>query len=455
MVGSFDFASLPERLDQRLCDLVDEENKPLVVPAKMRIWPAETSLSECLIDMYKRHDRVSFVSFPKGVPKWRTTVKEADFADSTHIRSPRRQVRLSGSPVPGRSCSDREPLSPSAPADDPSYTKPQISVVMEDDEKVEQPTTSIRLPQLERTLVALDMRDVVHVVVDLYHQYCDSSVVAPADRKQSKPLIEEVLNLSVGDVANVSRRNTFCCITETASLRALLQQFEEAQWIIICKQADKDSFDQIEGLFTVIDFMNLINRVSSRPRRQSYHGKHQTTTHLGAELTRKSTLTPFDIWTATMIKAATHPGRATKNAGVDVCFEDEPLLFVLKLLNRTGYSAVPIVAYSNPRACCAVFSAQDILTILLRSAELSCDTSCFEHLSIIKCISAIREIEESSTPRYPVIHVFENDRLDTVLDKIVTSNVRRLILMDHEKNMTAVLSVTDLGRFIARAMASS
>lgn len=444
MTTALDFSVLTERLDTPLCALKDNSGNQLVVPSEVSIWTPKISLRECLSDMYQRHARVSLVSFPNGVPGWTITEGGTDQAKEVQ------KTNVSKSPATD-SVHSVAPTSSSCSSYTPSVVDVHISTVSSQEEQGDT-DGPYRLKQLEEKLTALDMRDVVHVVVDLYHQYRDNNFLS--EKPPEKNFITTVLDLFVGDVANVSRRNTIRCIKEASTLRYLLQQFEKAQWVFICTTSGEDDcIQRIRGLFTVIDFMDLLSRLTLTSHAQ-FHRQRSHKLHSPVDTTLKPRLTPLDTWTATMVKIAAHPALASKAANnVEICFEDEPLLFVLNQLNRTGFSAIPVVARENPRTCVGVFSSRDVQTILLRPSSLAYDVTTFEDVSVLDCLCSIRQLEDLAKARYSVIHVRDDASLDTVMRKLLASNVRRLILMDSEGKMTAVLSVTDLGRFIARAIA--
>lgn len=431
MVLTFDFSGLPPRLDQPVKGLKDLNNDPFLPMTETRTWNSDIPLEHCLRDMYKRNIPLCLV---RDISSTKGGTSETSFGGC--------QASACGQDTVGLRVMDMRDI---------VYTLLEhLEHGLETTSEEEGVASHCSLPVVHNVLVtepgsAQESRS---------HQsslweHCKDSFL---------PLLKS----PVGRVANISQRNRFVCIPHSASLRTVLQCFEEPQWIILYADDGAEGSDEgyipdkIRGVFTLTNFMQLLERLTPPDLVLSPQGPlfvPPGTDPLKA-LTRKPTLTPFDGWTAGMIKAATESNARPRSSEhspseIHVCFEDESLLSALKLLHVTGFSAVPIVSRAKLRVCRGVLSGRDLQCILLGELFFGVTGTAVFNVAVLDYLSKVRQLEALKA-KYPVIHVAENATLDTVLAKILASNIRRLFLTDNAGYITGVLTVTDLGRFIAR-----
>lgn len=411
-----DFSGLAPRLDLPLKDLKDLHGRPLLTTTDVRIWYSDTSLEECLRDMYVRNvplclvrEKDETVSCPKGEAggdissSVRAGIRVLDMKDVLHKLLEFRG-HCSAGDITGTRCeAEKTPFQQTSPY--PSHQPP--------------------LPSS-------------------FHS-----------TRHSKSSFEPFLNLPVDQIADASGRNPLIHVPDTVTLRSLLRHFEQPHWILIYSKDSKDGLsDTLCGVFTLMNFMQVLERLT--PPEVPLSSDGYTLAQRGGDplskAAHKSALMPFSGWTASMVKAATQAqaGSAQPNSdGLVVCYEDVSLFSALQLLDKSGYSALPIVTRGRPGDCRGVLSTRDLQCILLRNPECGYLGFAVLNVPVLDYLSSVRQLEALKA-RYPVIRVSNDSSLDTVLAKILASNIRRLILTNDAGQMTGILTVTDLGRFVAR-----
>lgn len=423
MALAFDFSQVIPHLDE---PVRTNEDRLFHDQGKTMVLDRSVALQKCLEEMYAANTRACLVHFPNGIPTYRkyASLKQQKLP---HVHHHAEQATPTESTPEGTEASPRS-----------AATTPASSSVGGGRGSL--------CDAVHKKYLFLDMRDVLCLAVErhaeVYGMYGEKSDVPPLMQ-----FIEAILALPVGEVANISGRNDYECGTDTETLRELLLKLETSPWVPVFSELEDLPHPKLLGIFTVTDFLKFIQDITPAHITPPPTGFIPNADPLTI-FSRKRTMTPLDHWTAGAIKSAT---RAKKFEELHICFEDESLLDGLKLLYKTGYSAVPIVSHANPRQCMSVFSVRDLQPILLRRHAI-CASGAIFTMPILDYMSAVHQLE-SLKARYPVVHVKENATIDAVIGKILASNIRRLLLTDNAGLLTGILSVTDLGRFIARELA--
>lgn len=119
---------------------------------------------------------------------------------------------------------------------------------------------------------------------------------------------------------------------------ALRHQFVN---IIPVSASDKKFNPTLVGIFSVIDLLNLLSpstAVTFTP------GVDPLTT-----FAKKPEVTSLDTWTAGNIKVAIQPSRAKRHSELLICFEDECLFDVMRVLHVTGRQLIGVCPKINHR----------------------------------------------------------------------------------------------------------
>lgn len=433
MALSFDFSVIFRRLDRTIQNLQNRDGDQLFSSDPL-VHDASYSLRECLQEMASRSLRTCLVYYPKGVPEGRRNSSARRYSQGSRPSSgvdldP--EVKKTGPPVP-------------------SSPKIVVESVSGGDD-----AARVRDETLDRwaheTYQFLDMRDVLFLLLERYDE-----IYGPNGEKSDRPareFLDELLDIQIGGVANLSGRNGFTSAYDCCTMRELLRRFENSPRIPVFNYTengdDRNQAPDLIGIFSVIDFLQLLNKLTVEE--SDFDSSLVPSGDPMTTFAKKPTLTAIDTFTASMIKTVTQPARAKKYSELHICFEDESLFSALKVLLKTGFSAIPIVSHSNPRNCVGIFSVRDLLPILLQTSDLFVSGALLS-IPIMDYVSSIRQMQ-SLKARYPVIHVRQNATIDAVVGKILAANVRRLLLTDDEGMLTGILSVTDLGRFISRELA--
>lgn len=293
----------------------------------------------------------------------------------------------------------------------------------------------------------LDMRDVVRICVDRYYE---TAAKSSSKEKIIPEMIQNVLQTEVGCIANISGRNNFKIATLNNTLQELVKRFFTSTRVPIFEALKNNKNPALMGVFSVSDLLLYLQKLTPKP--QDFLSRCNSEFHSVSQdpltaFPRKKSPTALDAWTAGQIKAVANFSKEATPSELFVGYEGESLIETLIALAKTGVSALPIVSKANPTKCLGVFSVRDLQFLLLNANALELQ-DCTLLKPVMNFICTIHQLDISKA-RYPVIHLRESATIDAVIGKILASNVRRIMLSNDYGSLTGILSISDVGRFIA------
>lgn len=290
----------------------------------------------------------------------------------------------------------------------------------------------------DSSLCMFDMRGVVHSFVHTYK---------PETQTELKNFLRMFNQKKVRDLKLTAHSDMqFCDIKET--VYAVVSKFSVSPRVFICKD------DVVMRCFGVMDFIQLVrvakcfehlndesrlysSLVSTKARDISSARCVQTS---GSQKTETSDVVSAQ---ATQIRAQTD---TQKHTHALVALDDSNSLNdALRLFDSTQYSALPIVDVDTPSKCHGILSVRDLFTLFLHTDEIPNDiltSPAIEYLTLVK-----RKMPKAS---FPYIHTKEGAPFLSVISKIITTHIHRVLITNDVDEITGIVSVTDIAYFLVR-----
>eukprot|EP00918_Siedleckia_nematoides_P016082 GHVU01034684.1.p1 GENE.GHVU01034684.1~~GHVU01034684.1.p1 ORF type:complete len:326 (+),score=39.46 GHVU01034684.1:256-1233(+) len=126
--------------------------------------------------------------------------------------------------------------------------------------------------------------------------------------------------------------------------------------------------------------------------------------------------------------------------------EDSNIYEAIRLMDSTGYSALPIMSGSDAdQKPIGIVSLRD--TIMLIHGEFISGNYLKE--TVMDYVSAVRQSKATMKTQFPYINVHEEASMLSVILRLVSARIHRVVVLGPEGQLKAVVSVSDISRFVS------